>query len=140
MKPMRPTRAGGVLPDIHLDHDVAVPLYEQLYSALSESIVIGSLNAGARLASTRAFADALGVSRFTLLSAFEQLRSEGYIESRPGGGTYVTKTLPELSIRARRARTVENNLVHRQVASLSESSASSGGGSSASGRSPRPGS
>lgn len=102
MKPVRPTRAGGVLPDIHLDEDAPTPMYQQLYFELRQRIVNGDLDPGVRLASTRAFAEGLGVSRFTLATAFEQLRSEGYVEARRGGGTFVTRSLPDLALRASR--------------------------------------
>src|SRR5207237_10843091 len=52
-------------------------------------------SAGARLPSTRALAAQMGISRNTVLAAFEQLHAEGYLEGRLGSGTYVARTLPE---------------------------------------------
>ena len=52
------------------------------------------------------------------MTAFDQLKSEGYVEGRPGSGTYVSQVLPEqlLDVRGPHA---EERLPHRRV-SLSE--------------------
>jgi GntR family transcriptional regulator/MocR family aminotransferase len=65
------------------------PLHRQAYRALRAAILSGQLRAGARLASTRALAAELGVSRNTVLQAYEQLVAEGYAATRTGSGTYV---------------------------------------------------
>jgi GntR family transcriptional regulator/MocR family aminotransferase len=41
------------------------------------------------LPSTRTLVTELGVSRITIVSAFEQLTAEGFLRSRAGDGTYV---------------------------------------------------
>ncbi len=66
-----------------------------LYSALRAEILSGRLRSQARLPSTRNLALEYGLSRGTIVSAFEQLQSEGYLESTVGSGTRVSKTLPE---------------------------------------------
>ncbi|WP_426699867.1 PLP-dependent aminotransferase family protein [Rhodanobacter sp. Col0626] len=45
---------------------------------------------GARLPGSRSMAVALGVSRTVVLMAYDQLESEGYLESRSGSGTSVS--------------------------------------------------
>ena len=87
------------LPLIRLDAASAVPMYEQLYLALREIVTTGQLRAGERLASTRALSQALGVSRFTVVSAMERLLAEGYLTARHGAGTFVVDTLPEQTMR-----------------------------------------
>jgi len=99
----RPTRAGGLLPAVPLDAAAAVPLYDQLYGALRQRVVDGTLAPGTRLASTRAFAVELGVSRFTVVTAFSSLIAEGYVTATRGGGTFVARTLPEQMMGVRRA-------------------------------------
>jgi GntR family transcriptional regulator/MocR family aminotransferase len=71
------------------------PLHLQLYDSLRIAILANRLKRGARLPSTRTMANDLRVSRNTVLSAFDQLLAEGYIESRVGDGTYVTEKLPD---------------------------------------------
>ena len=95
------TRAAGTLPFIALDAASARPLYDQLYGALREHILNGRLAAGARLASSRALAAGLGISRFTVVAALDQLTAEGYLSSVGRGGTFVSRALPEVSMRAR---------------------------------------
>src|SRR5579859_2310310 len=79
------------------------PLYRQLYDGLRRAILHGSLARGARLPSTRALAEQLGISRNTVLNAFDQLLAEGYLESRVGSGTRVAAAPPEASETAARA-------------------------------------
>jgi GntR family transcriptional regulator/MocR family aminotransferase len=71
------------------------PLYRWLYDELRRAILSGHLRPGARLPATRALAAQYGLSRPTIVTAFEQLRSEGYVEGKVGSGTYVSKTLPD---------------------------------------------
>lgn len=82
-------------PEIVLDQNASAPLYRQLYERLRGAILAGHLETGARLPSTRVLASELGVSRTTTALAYELLLLEGYIESRVGDGTRVTRLLPE---------------------------------------------
>src|SRR3546814_13995997 len=79
------------------------PLYRQLYFAIREGILAGRLAPGLRLPATRALASDLGLSRNTVVAAFEQLLAEGYIEGRVGAGSYASATLPEDLLNARAA-------------------------------------
>jgi GntR family transcriptional regulator / MocR family aminotransferase len=58
------------------------PLYRRIYHAVKTGIRSGRFGATARLPSTRALAIDLGVSRNTVILAYEQLAAEGYIVSR----------------------------------------------------------
>src|ERR1019366_5890784 len=60
-----------------------------------EAVLGGRLPPGSRLPSTRAFAAELGISRNTVMGAFDQLLAEGYLEGKVGSGTYVAQELPE---------------------------------------------
>jgi GntR family transcriptional regulator / MocR family aminotransferase len=93
-------------------------LYRWLYAELRSAILHGRLRPGARLPATRDLASAYGLSRATIVTAFDQLKSEGYVEGKAGSGTYVNQVLPEdlLYVRGPRA---EKRLPHRRVA-LSE--------------------
>ena len=76
------------------------PLHRQLYSRLAASIDAGSIKPGERLPSTRDLAQSLGVSRNTILLAFEQLTAEGYLEGQTGSGTYVSTQPPSNTVKA----------------------------------------
>ena len=82
--------------------DRRMPAYRWLYDALRAAILEGRLHPGARLPGTRDLAAQYGLSRGTIVSAFEQLRSEGYVDGTVGSGTYVSKVLPDDLLKARR--------------------------------------
>src|SRR5919197_4458523 len=71
------------------------PLYRQIYEAIRMAILSGEFGPGKRLAATRALARELGVSRITVLNAYEQLFAEGYLDGKGGAGTFVTAELPD---------------------------------------------
>ncbi len=70
-------------------------LYEQIYEYIKSEIKDGKLLAGERLPSTRSLAEYLQVARSTVEYAYDQLLSEGYIESVPCRGYFVC-TVEEL--------------------------------------------
>jgi GntR family transcriptional regulator / MocR family aminotransferase len=72
-----------------------LPIYRRIFDELRSGILNGRFPPGTRLPATRVLADELDVSRNTILHVFEELLSEGYLESRVGDGTYVAKPLPE---------------------------------------------
>jgi GntR family transcriptional regulator/MocR family aminotransferase len=84
---------------ISLERAAVTPLYRQIYDSLSAAILNGQLAPGWRLPSTRELAEALNVSRNTVMNAFDQLLAEGYLMAGVGSGTYVTHTLPDELLR-----------------------------------------
>lgn len=66
-----------------------------LCTALRAEILNGRLRPGARLPATRDLARQCRLSRGTIVSAFDQLKAEGYVEGSPGSGTYVNRILPD---------------------------------------------
>lgn len=83
------TAAGLLLSAIELDRASAIPLYRQLYLQIRKQILNGRIQGGVRLPSTRTLSNELGLSRITILNAFDQLIAEGFLASRTGAGTYV---------------------------------------------------
>ncbi|MEY4531872.1 MAG: hypothetical protein RLZZ156_2593 [Deinococcota bacterium] len=80
------------LPQIHLDSTINTSLHRQLYNTLRNAILDGVLPHGTKLPATRALANAHGISRNTVLAAFEDLIAEGFLESKIGAGTFVAHT------------------------------------------------
>jgi GntR family transcriptional regulator/MocR family aminotransferase len=80
---------------IRIEPSCGQTLQDQIYFCIRKSIVNGLIHADGRLPSTRALATDLGVSRTTVLLAFEQLKAEGYIVPKPGSGIYIAKELPD---------------------------------------------
>ena len=76
---------------INLNSRSKKPLYEQIYDHIKSDIQNGRLRYGEKLPSTRALSKHLEVSRSTVELAYEQLLSEGYIESAPYRGFFVAQ-------------------------------------------------
>ena len=81
--------------DLRPDLDAPEPIFLRIARALSSDIRRGRLRPGAELPGSRALAQALGVHRNTVLAAYRELTSEGWIESQTTRGTFVSATLPE---------------------------------------------
>ncbi len=74
---------------IPLQADDGRPLYEQIYEYIRNEIVDGKISHGEKLPSSRMLARNLSVSRSTVNLAYDQLVSEGYVETVAGSGYYV---------------------------------------------------
>src|SRR5258706_179378 len=68
-------------------------LGRDLHRQLRSAIVEGRLHAGLRLPSTRELAAALGISRNTVVNAYDLLLSEGYVRAHGRGGTLIADFL-----------------------------------------------
>ncbi len=64
-----------------------------LHAQLHAAILDGRLKAGLRLPATRELAQALNLSRNTVVAAYDLLLSEGYVVARRGAGNYVADLL-----------------------------------------------
>ena len=82
----------------------AAPIYRQIYDGFRKAILEGRIHPGQRVPSTRALAAQLGTSRISVLTAYEQLLSEGYFETAVGAGTSVAQTIPDEAQRPLAAR------------------------------------
>ena len=84
-------------------------LNRQLYECLRSAILDASLPPSSPLPASRDLAREIGVSRNTVLHAYEQLRAEGYVHSRVGSGTFVAATTPESFLAAGRTTPETDN-------------------------------
>ena len=73
--------------------------YRWLYGAIRHEIVHGQLEPGYRLPATRDLARQYGLSRGTVVAAFELLQAEGYVDSTVGSGTRVSEVAAALVAR-----------------------------------------
>jgi GntR family transcriptional regulator / MocR family aminotransferase len=94
------------------------PAYRWLYATLRADILAGRLRPGSRLPATRDLARQYKLSRGTILSAFEELKAEGYLHGSRGSGTYVSSVLPEHLLQVAGQRSQER-LLRRQRPLLS---------------------
>jgi GntR family transcriptional regulator / MocR family aminotransferase len=84
--------------------DGSKELWRWLYRELRAAILDGRLRPGSRMPSTRNLAEQYDISRGTVVVAFDHLRSEGYLETQVGAGTFVASNLPDDSLAAKRGR------------------------------------
>ncbi|GAB2643381.1 aminotransferase-like domain-containing protein [Kribbella swartbergensis] len=66
-------------------------LYRRLADAIAALIGSAELPVGARLPAERRLAEALAVSRSTVVAAYDELRARGLVESRRGSGTTIAR-------------------------------------------------
>lgn len=72
-----------------------MPLHRQLYQQIRDAILTGNLKSQMRLPASRQLAKTLNVSRTTVVQSYDQLISEGYLQTKPGAGTFVCSQIPD---------------------------------------------
>lgn len=77
------------LPSITVDLTSGIPLHRQIHMQLKRALKGNLLHETGRLPSTRTMAKILGVSRNTVLAAYDELTADGLISARQGSGTRV---------------------------------------------------
>jgi GntR family transcriptional regulator len=65
------------------------PLYAQIGSRIRVAVAAGELPPGTALPSVRQLASRLRVNPATVVQAYRELESEGFVEMRQGAGTFV---------------------------------------------------
>lgn len=78
---------------IYLDPGSELNLQDQIRQKLVDAILAGALPPGRRLPSSRQLAEELRVARNTVVLAYQQLISEGYLVSRERSGVYVNERI-----------------------------------------------
>lgn len=77
--------------DLNLPAPGSGTLAQSLHQQLRAAVLDGRLVAGSALPSTRAVAEALGISRNTVVTAYDLLVAEGYVLPRPGAKAVVAE-------------------------------------------------
>jgi len=80
------------------------PIYRQIVDGVRMMIATGELTAGSRLPSVRGLAMQLTVNTSTVAKAYQELTTEGLIESQRGVGVFVCEPRQRLSAGERRRR------------------------------------
>lgn len=79
---------------IKLDRTARSPLYIQIASTIIRQITAGIIPVGFKLPGGRKLAKLLGVSRRTVMLAYEELEAQGWIEIKPNQGTFIHTNIP----------------------------------------------
>lgn len=82
---------------LNLDNSSGKSLYVQIYDQIKEGILTGEIPQGSKIPSLRHFARENSVSITTVETAYNQLLVEGYIESRPKSGYYISDNIAEVA-------------------------------------------
>jgi len=82
---------------------------ELVVQRIKELLGNGELKAGSRLPPERELADMLHISRPSLRTALKALSVMGVIHAKPGAGTYIAESLPEVFTEPMRFMTLINN-------------------------------
>ena len=72
-----------------IDASSATPPFEQLRVRVRDAVTAGELGAGAKLPTVRALAEQLGLAVNTVARAYRELETDGIIETRGRGGSFV---------------------------------------------------
>jgi GntR family transcriptional regulator / MocR family aminotransferase len=95
--------AGGAFVSLAIDRASRTPFFIQIYQQLRDAIASGRIDSAARLPSSRRFAKELGVSRTTIVVAYDQLIADGYAEGRRGSAVF-TRDVQHTPAAARASR------------------------------------
>lgn len=79
----------------YLDHRSGVAPYLQLVQQVKQALRLGFLEVGDQLPTMREVVAHLAINPNTVFKAYRTLEMEGLVGSRPGLGTFVTRTLAD---------------------------------------------
>lgn len=99
---------------IDIDQSSRQSLQGQVFDQVRGLILSGRVKPGTPLPPTRTLSEQLGVSRNTVLLAYERLLAEGYLQTRKAVGTFVSSEFPEDSLALINARSPEGKEQERQ--------------------------
>ncbi|HHR8880878.1 TPA: GntR family transcriptional regulator [Streptococcus agalactiae] len=100
---------------IIISNNRTIPIYEQIYNQIKTMIVTGKIKPGSKITSMRMLAKQLKVSIITVQRAYDELQSEGFIETSPGKGCYVLEANVEILLEEKRKNT--ENLLKKAIES-----------------------
>ena len=95
--------------DIIISNSSTSPIYEQISRQIKDQILQGELKAGDALPSMRMLAKELRISLITTKRAYEDLEKDGFLETVPGKGCFVSEKNMEF-LREEQLRQVEARL------------------------------
>lgn len=81
---------------IDLKKESSLPIYVQIANEIIKHIQAGILKKGTKLLSSRQMAELLSLHRKTVVAAYDELYSQGWIEIFPKKGTFIAQHLPNV--------------------------------------------
>ncbi|WP_016775872.1 aminotransferase-like domain-containing protein [Anaerophaga thermohalophila] len=86
----------SIFESLRLDRTNGRAVYLQLADAILSLIKNGSIISGQKLPSSREIAIWLDLNRITVSKAYEELQTQGWLESSVGRGTFVSSHIPKI--------------------------------------------
>ena len=83
--------------EFHLEKRTGVAPYMQLVLQVRQALRLGLLQPGDQLPTVREVVSQIAINPNTVFKAYRELEHEGLVESRPGLGTFVLKSLARSS-------------------------------------------
>jgi GntR family transcriptional regulator len=83
--------------EFHLEKRTGVAPYMQLVQQVRQALRLGLLQPGDQLPTVREVVTQIAINPNTVFKAYRELEHEGLVESRPGVGTFVLKSLASSS-------------------------------------------
>lgn len=84
--------------EFHLDPHSGIPPYLQIAQQVKQALRLGALAVGDQLPTVREVVERLVINPNTVLKAYRELEHEGLVDSRPGQGTFIVRTLAAASL------------------------------------------
>jgi len=97
-----------------IDPNSAKPVYQQLIDQVKYAVASGRLREGDRLGSIRDVAVQIRANRNTVARAYSDLEREGVIRSRPGQGSFISDSGPDIG--QKRARKILSDAIDEVLA------------------------
>ena len=95
-----------------MNFDNTVPIYLQIMNLIKKDIVLGRLELGAKIQSTREYAQDLKVNPNTMVRVFNELEREGVTFTKRGVGTFITESKEKVdSMKKEMAEEIINNFI-----------------------------
>lgn len=79
---------------IAINRDCGVPLYLQICNEFIKKISAGAIASGLKLPGSRKLSELLEVNRRTVISAYEELEAQGWLEVKPNQGAFISSKIP----------------------------------------------
>ena len=86
--------------EFHLDSRSGVSPYLQLVHQVRQALKLGLLREGDQLPTVKDVVARLAINPNTVLKAYRELEHDALVAARPGVGTFVTRTLSDVSLAA----------------------------------------
>lgn len=91
----------------NIDPRSPTPLYEQIAARVRVAVASGELSPGDSLPSVRALARQLRVNPATVVQAYRDLASDGFVDIRHGQGTFIQEVAQYVREEAKEAQAIQ---------------------------------